>query len=246
MKDYVLIDGISELDNDLLEEHLVQKEKLQLRQKKHKRVMIYKWTAAAACLALVLSISIPLAINRGGKNFGDMGNYQVSLSEVVVTKGNGITEADATAFLQAHEEEILKLVSQGEDIAVEDLRLSYYGVYHVTLTTEENFINEDMLTYYVLTGDGKIVSTVELYRSAGKLIYQLSGSGIVTETINAVLAQHPDADFAMIYIDAFTEAMVAPDNTVYFLNGEKPVPEELEYYSMFNLEKNILSLGLLG
>lgn len=245
MKDYVLIDGISELDNDLLEEHLVQKEKLQLRQKKHKRAMIYKWTAAAACLALVLSISIPLAIDRGGKSFGDMGNYQVSLSEVV-TKGNGITEADATAFLQAHEEEILKLVSQGEDIAVEDLRLSYYGVYHVTLTTEENFINEDMLTYYVLTGDGKIVSTVELYRSAGELIYQLSGSGIVTETINAVLAQHPDADFAMIYIDAFTEAMVAPDNTVYFLNGEKPVPEELEYYSMFNLEKNIIGLGLLG
>ena len=89
MKDYVLIDGISELDNDLLEEHLVQKEKLQLRQKKRKRAMIYKWTAAAACLALVLSISIPLAINRGGKSFGDMGNYQVSLSEVV-TKGNGI------------------------------------------------------------------------------------------------------------------------------------------------------------
>ena len=58
MKDLILMDAISELDADLLEEHLAQKEKLKTKAKRKKKARFIKWAAIAACACLVIGVSM--------------------------------------------------------------------------------------------------------------------------------------------------------------------------------------------
>ena len=62
---------------------------------------------------------------------------------------------------------------------------------------------------------------------------------ISIDKLNEVISQYPNTKFAMIYIEDFTEAIIAPDNSVYFLNGENSVIEDVDYYSLFNKEINL-------
>ena len=237
MSNHIIIDAISNLDADLLEHHLEAKEKLKSQRKKRP---IIKWLATAACLILALSVFVPLAMNENGRSKGDMGEYRISLTEVIA-KGEPVGIDEAKNYLLECENEILTLVSSAEKISVDELMLSSGGIYHVTLTEEENFINYDMITFYVFTVDGAIVSTVDLYRNDGKLNFQVNGSGVITETMNHVLSQNQGVEFILIYIDDFTEAMIAPNNTVYFLNGKKEIIGDLDFYSLFNLGVNVIN-----
>ena len=58
MKDLILMDAISELDADLLEEHLAQKEKLKTKAKRKKKARFIKWAAIAACACLVIGVTM--------------------------------------------------------------------------------------------------------------------------------------------------------------------------------------------
>lgn len=244
MKNHILMDAISCLDAELLEEHLETKKKLQDKIKNKRKNNFVRWVGAVACLAIVL-VSIPLIINKlTPKNLGEMGEYTICLSEVVY-KGQKIDSNETIGYLQNHEFEILSFVSKKENVNIESLRLSYNGIHHVTVTEKLNFIDYDIITFFVVDESGTIVSSVDLFRDNNSFNYQVNSSGISTEKLNEVLSQNPKTNFALIYIGDFTEAIIAPDNTIYFLNGKKAITEDLDYYSLFNKEINLISSTLL-
>ncbi len=70
MKDLILMDAISELDTDLLEEHLEQKEKLKTKAKRKKKARLIKWASIAACACLVIGVSMS-GFLFGSDNNGD-------------------------------------------------------------------------------------------------------------------------------------------------------------------------------
>ena len=113
------------------------------------------------------------------------------------------------------------------------------------MTEKLNFIDYDIITFFVVDESGTIVSSVDLFRDNNSFNYQVNSSGISTEKLNEVLSQNPKTNFALIYIGDFTEAIIAPDNTIYFLNGKKAITEDLDYYSLFNKEINLISSTLL-
>ena len=81
MNNYILLDAISCLDKELLAEHLKIKSKLRAKAK-IKRIFT-KWAISVACLTIVL-VSISLITNElTHKNLGEIGEYKISMSEVV-------------------------------------------------------------------------------------------------------------------------------------------------------------------
>ena len=71
MKDLILMDAISELDADLLEEHLAQKEKLKTKAKRKKKARFIKWASIAACACLVIGVSMSGFLFGSGNNGDD-------------------------------------------------------------------------------------------------------------------------------------------------------------------------------
>ncbi len=77
MKKDLMVDAVGKLDNDLLEKHFKEKEKLKSKKSKPKKAVWLKWSAAvAACLVLVMAI--PMALNffnvlDNGHDGGDKG-----------------------------------------------------------------------------------------------------------------------------------------------------------------------------
>lgn len=241
-KEYLMMDAISMVDDKYLEKYFAMKESMANRRNRGK---IIKWSlTVAAGLALVI-ISVPLALHlSGSRSMGDVGNYQICLSEVE-ERGEFISAKEASAYLKQYEGEILAWVSDNENVSAGSLHISYEGIYHVTVTEDANFINYDMITFYVIGEDSAIVASVDLIRDQDSFIYQINGSGPCTSALNSILAEYPNTDFALIYIGAFTEAAVAPDNTVYFFNGEKEIAADIDYYSMFNREVNLINSAVL-
>ena len=82
MKDLILMDAISELDADLLEEHLAQKEKLKTKAKRKKKARFIKWASIAACACLVIGVSMSGFLfgsdNKGDDPNGNKGDENVS------------------------------------------------------------------------------------------------------------------------------------------------------------------------
>lgn len=82
MKDLILMDAISELDADLLEEHLAQKEKLKTKAKRKKKARFIKWAAIAACACLVIGVTMSGFLfgpdNKGDDPNGNKGDENVS------------------------------------------------------------------------------------------------------------------------------------------------------------------------
>ena len=242
MNNYILLDAISCLDKELLTEHLEIKSKLRAKAK-IKRIFT-KWAISVACLTIVL-VSISLITNElTHKNFGEIGEYKISMSEVVY-KGQRIEANESRIYLKQHETEILSWISKNSHVEVASLHLSYNGIYHVTATEKSNFINYNIITFFVVDAKGTIVSSLDLFRDGESFNYQVNGGSVSIDKLNEVISQYPHTNFAMIYIEDFTEAIIAPDNSVYFLNGEKSVIEDVDYYSLFNKEINLISDTLL-
>lgn len=242
MNNHILLDAISCLDKELLAEHLEIKSKLRAKAK-IKRIFT-KWAISVACLTIVL-VSISLTTNElARKNFGEIGEYKISMSEVVY-KGQRIEANESRNYLKQHETEILSWISKNSHVEVASLHLSYNGIYHVTATEKSNFINYNIITFFVVDTNGTIVSSLDLFRDGESFNYQVNGGSVSIDKLNEVISQYPNTNFAMIYIEDFTEAIIAPDNSVYFLNGEKSVIEDVDYYSLFNKEINLISDTLL-
>lgn len=58
MNNYLFVDAVSYLDANLLTEHLKRKEKLRNKAKNKKKVAFMRWSAIAACICLLVVISI--------------------------------------------------------------------------------------------------------------------------------------------------------------------------------------------
>lgn len=246
MKSYILIDGISHLDTDLLAEHLQKKEKLKNKAKSKRKFNLPKWSAIAACFALIL-VSVTFILNDllpiSG---GEFGEFKISLSEVEYIGEKTNTEK-LQNYLSDHEKEILSRVSQAENIGMDFLRLSDKGVEHVTLSEKTNFINYNYITYYVINNVGSIVASVDLFSVDDTFNYTITLGGPAINELNKVLRRNPNVDFVLIYIGPFTEAVVAPDNTIHFLNGKRDliVEENIDYYSFFNKGENVVNSSIL-
>lgn len=244
MNNYLFIDAVSYLDADLLAEHLDRKDKLKKRSRFKRKEYFFRWIAAIACFAIVL-VAVPLVMNEIiPRNLGEMGEYTISLSEVVYN-GQRIESNEVNSYLENYENEILSYVSKKEKVDVETLRLSYNGIYHVTVTEKSNFVNYDVITFFVVDESEVIVSSVDLIRDNTSFNYQVNSGGASIKKLNEVLSQNPQTSFALIYIGDFTEAVIAPDNTIYFLNGKEAITEDVDYYSLFNKEINLINSNLL-
>lgn len=244
MNNYLVMDAISCLDTDLLADHLERKDKLKNKIKLKKRERFFRQIAAVACFAIVL-IAVPLVMNEFmPRTRGEMGEYTISLSEVVY-HGQKIESNEANSYLENHEHEILSYVSRKEQVNIESLRLSYNGIYHVTVTEKSNFVNYDIITFFIVDENEVIVSSVDLIKDNNTFNYQVNSGGVSIQELNKILSQNPQTSFALIYIGDFTEAVIAPDNTIYFLNGKKAITEDVDYYSLFNKEINLINSSLL-
>lgn len=244
MNNYLFIDAVSYLDADLLAEHLEKKEKLRKGAKNRRKIVLTKWSAVAACFTLVL-VCASVALTRFFPlNMGDIGEYKISLSDVEYM-GQIIDSNEFQVYLKEHENEILKFVAQKENVNMNTLVLSDKGIYHVTLSDKQNYINYNIITFYVMDEEGAICASVDLFRENNTFRFQVNSSGVRLDKLNEVLSNNPNTDFALVYIGDFTEAVIAPDNTIYFLNGEKTIQENVDYYSMFNKEINAISSTLL-
>ena len=109
-------------------------------------------------------VSISLITNElTHKNFGEIGEYKISMSEVVY-KGQRIEANESRIYLKQHETEILSWISKNSHVEVASLHLSYNGIYHVTATEKSNFINYNIITFFVVDAKGTIVSSLDLFR----------------------------------------------------------------------------------
>lgn len=239
-----LIDAISNIDDKYLEKYFDVKRNLQIEKKRIEKIKRNVAIATAACL-MVIVISLPFVLKIVEPiNMGQIGSYKISQSDVVF-KGQYIEESESTSYLKQHENEILSMVSRRVNISIDELRISYKGIYHVNLTDKTNFINYDIIRFYVVDDDVNLIASIDLYRENKGFNYQLSYGGEQLKKLNEILKKHVDTNFALVYIGDFVEALIAPDNTIYFLNGGKEVEENIDYYTKFDEKINILNSTML-
>lgn len=246
MNNHILTDAVSCLDEELISEHLEMKEKLKGSTKRKGKKNFTGLVAAAACLVVVLAC-IPLATNILPL-FSDrtIGVYYSTDSSYdgIMRRGKPISKDESNAFFAEHEREILSLISNVKNVALDSLRISHNGIYHVTVTEEERFVNFGSATFFVLDESGKIVASVDLFRANGSLFHRVDCGGTKIDKLNELLSQNPDTSFVMVYIN-FKEAAIAPDNTIYFLDEDRIITSGASYYSLFNIISNQLSYELL-
>ncbi len=239
-----LIDAISNIDETYLEKYFDIKRNIQIKKKGIKKIKRNVAIATATCF-MVLVISLPFVLKiMEPINMGQIGSYKISQSDVVF-EGQYIEESESTSYLKKHENEILSIVSQRVNVGIDKLRISYKGIYHVNLTDKTNFINYDTIRFYVVDDDVNLIASIDLYRENKSFNYQLSYGGEPLNKLNEILKKHVDTNFALVYIGDFVEALIAPDNTIYFLNGGKEIEENIDYYTKFDKKINIINYTML-
>ena len=244
MREDFLMDAVSHLDTEVIENYHKYKDRLKARKKNKKAVV--RWTAMAACLIIFFAVSYPIIekfIPR--KMGGEIGEYEICSSEVKFI-GEPIKENELKNYLMEQESYILSYISKKINVDVNSLRICDKGIYHVNATQKSNYVNYDTITYFVMDKDCSVIASVDLFRDGNTLNFQVHTLGLAITELNRILSERPNTDFAMIYIGASIEALIAPDNTIYFLNCKKEVQENIDYYSMFNKEINLINFDLLN
>lgn len=248
MNHYVIVDALDLLSDDLLEQHMIEKQKRQNPANKILKRPLIKWSATiAACVTLIVlaHIFLPFKSNHGSNGGCGSMSHEISNSEVVY-KGIPLTDQEISDALTSWEEDILNEVSAHYGLEYASIRISTYGVHHVAATQSQNILRLDFITYYVIDEQFEILAEVTIFRDGTNLNRTLSLRGSNLQKINEIFRKDPTTDFVMVYIGDSLEAMIAPNNTIYFLNEEKIVTTEQDYYTLLNQGLNLLSKTLLA
>lgn len=203
-----------------------------------------KWAAVAACLCIVMIGAITVE-HYVSTSRGSMGIESISISDVKET-GSVFTENEVQNFMEESGDSIISRLAEKMNIPAESISISSSGYYHVTVTENENTLNLNYLTLPVIA-NGKVITSVTLYRDAGEIKYEFHYGGTWGDKITELLKQYPDEQFVMIYIGDFVEAAISSDNTVHFLNRKiNGIFEDgVDYYTAFKFEENTMDSSLL-
>lgn len=250
--------ALDHIDDDLLEGAIKYNPKRSTLKLRRVRII-----AAAACLCLAVggiwTASIMLSGTTDEADDGFEGIESLSVSQTV-TEGSGFTDEEIQSFLTENEEGILSSVlNQGDSFADKDgesetaaskisenAAICASGYRHVNVTEDENILDLDYLNF-LITDDGSILGYATLYRTDGKINYNVTYSETWGDTLTKLLTENPDEEFVLIYI-GYVEAAIASDNTIYFLNGEIDglFEEDVDYYTAYKCEENTISSSILG
>ena len=241
MTKYMLTDAITCIDSNIIDDHILEKERI-LKAKARNLKIFKQMVATAACI--VILFCIPMVYNLFYPATGSLGDFTVSLSDVKYM-GTPISQAEIDAFIAEHQDFILSSVSELSGINVQNLHIINKPLHHVGLVEGANYINYDVVTLYVLNQENKIVSAALMIRSDDCFVLNINGPCRVYERLNEVLEEYPQEDIVMICVNIFTEAAVTPDGKVHFLTARTPISTEIDYYSLFNKSINVLNSGML-
>lgn len=241
MKDFLIVDAISCIDDDLIINYL--ENRLTYRAK---RRVAYRLAIAIIASSLLLSVGvIPwiydsiVALCRG-----ELGGDGFELSEVKY-EGRKIEKDEMNELLSKEKEWIISKISEIEEIPRESIFILKNGYHHITVTDKGNFINLNMITIPVINDEGDIIASITLFRSNDELQCQLNLGGAWSQKLNAIIDKYPNQKFLMMYIGDFSEAVITPDNSIHFLTGEVNFDGETNYYSAFYNEISVLDTDWL-
>ena len=203
-----------------------------------------KWIAVAACLCIVVIGSMTI-VNYTSTSRGSMEIEKIEIS-AVKESGTAFTKNEIQNFLMTSGNYVISRIAEKMDITAERIVISENGYYHVTVTENGNILNLDYLTLPVIA-DGKIITSVTLYRDAGEVKYEFHYGSSWGDKITELLIQYPNEQFVMIYVGDFVEAALSTNNTVHFLNGEIDGVFEngVDYYNAFKFDENTMDSSLL-
>lgn len=203
-----------------------------------------RWAAVAACfcIAMVGAITIEHYISTSR---GNMGIESINIT-AVKENGTAFTENEVQQFLNSNGNYVITRIAEKMNISEERIIISEKGYYHVTVGENESILNLNYLTLPVIA-DGKIITSVTLYRDNGEVKYEFHYGSAWGEKITDLLSEHPNEQFIMLYVGDFAEAMLSKDNTVHFISGNLTEVFEsgVDYYSAFKFDENTVDSSLL-
>lgn len=216
-------------------------------QKRNIKIDFSKWTSwaiVAACLCFIMIGAISFN-HHFSLSTGSSGIRSISTSSVK-EYGTAYTTEEIVQFITDSGESTVSKISEKMNIPAESISICCRGFYHVTITETENVLNLDYITLPIVA-NGKMIASVTLFREGENIKYDLNYGGSWGNKITELLIQHPNQQFAMIYIGDFVEAAISSDNTIYFLTGRinNLFESGIDYYSAFKFDQNTIDSSLL-
>lgn len=242
--DGLLMEAISCIDDIYIESYFSYKQKMGKRRKLLRGRRSAVIAAAASLVGVVVSLAMLFILSEELRPQGDDPDFPISLSEVTYT-GQLIDAQESDAFFTEYENEILTILSRKLQKPVDSLHLIDKGIYHLNLTPQKNYINYDIITFFIVDDMGNIMASIDLIRDHNDFTYQLNYNGTRFRIFSEILNQQEDTDFVLVYIGAFTEALIAPDNTFYDHDGKIVKKGDEDFYSTFNKTINVINSTML-
>ena len=242
MKQEILTDAISELDEDLIVDYFDTRIKLE-HWKSWRKKMLH---CAAVAAVLVVAVVGSMSLLRDTKSRGYLAPAHLTTKPVQRT-GRPLTEEELAAFQPAAKEDAIYLLLNHSDdptvagLQAKDLHFSN-GFHHVQAVESGNYLSQDHLQYLVLHGR-KVLGRLLIFRSddSGELVSQIEGAPC-DDRLTELLRKYDGSELAMIYFGPFVEAALTPDGVLHYLNGDTDLPAQSDdYYELFFTGDNCIT-----